>query len=60
MRITHSASLTTEGLVFDEAEANARGIFIETDDAEHEHPLVRAARVGRLEFAEIEATPLRT
>jgi hypothetical protein len=47
-------SHTVDGVVFDEAEANGRGIYIEADDAEPEHPLVLAARAGRLEFDDLD------
>jgi len=54
MRITRTPSFTADGLVFDEAEANAHGIHIEADDAEHDHPLLRAARLGHHELADVE------
>ncbi len=50
MTIKRTTNHTIDGLAFDEAEANARGIFIEADDTEHDHPLLRAARMDRIEF----------
>ena len=56
MTLKRTNSHTIDGLAFDEAEANGRGIYIEADDFEPEHPLLRGARASRLEDDDLDLT----